>query len=292
MMYILENETMRIKVSSMGAELQSVRRIDTDTEYLWQGDPAYWGRRASNLFPVCGRLAGGGYTYRGQRYEMGAHGFARNKEWSVLRQKVDTLTLQLLPDEETLAAYPFRFALEMTYTLQENRLSVTTIVRNEDDKTMPFAIGGHPGFNVPLTAGGQFEDYYIEFDQPCNPLKFELAENCFFTGRMVGQELEEDRRLSLRHSLFDQDAIFLMDAAKGVALRSTADGRGVHMAYPDAPYIGLWHNPKTDAPFVCIEPWVASPAQEILWEDIEKKADMLHLEAGGAYRNTYVITLE
>ena len=291
MMYILENENLRVKISSLGAELQSIRRPATDTEYLWQGDPAYWGRRASNLFPVCGRLAGGGYTYGGQRYEMGSHGFARNKEWTVLRQKADTLTLQLLPDEDTLAAYPFRFGMEMTYTLTGDSLSVTTVVRNEDHKTMPFAIGGHPGFNVPLTEGERFEDYYIEFDQPCQPLAFALAENCFFTGEMKPLPLEDAQRLPLRHSLFDGDAIFLRDAAPGVALRSTTGDRGVHLSYPDAPYVGLWHNPKTDAPFVCLEPWVSLPARDSIVEDFAQKGDLIRLEAGELYDHTWTITI-
>ena len=292
MMYILENENLRVKISSLGAELQSIRRPDTDTEYLWQGDKAYWGRRASNLFPVCGRLAGGGYTYRGKKYELGSHGFARNKEWTVLHQKTDSLALQLTSDEETLAGYPFPFALEMTYTLDGDSLIVTTILHNEGTQTMPFAVGGHPGFNVPLSEGETFEDYVLEFDEACQPLAFELAENCFFTGKMKALALEEGRRLPLRHNLFDEDAIFVKDAAKGVTLRSTVGERSIHVSYPDAPYVGFWHTPKTEAPFVCIEPWTMGPSAENEWENIEEKVDMIHLEPGETYRNSYVITLK
>ena len=105
MIYILENDQLKVKISSTGAEMQSLLRLEDGTEYLWQGDATYWARRASNLFPVCGRLTGGGYLYNGKKYEMGSHGFARGKEWNVLHQKTDSLTLQLLPDEETLAQY-------------------------------------------------------------------------------------------------------------------------------------------------------------------------------------------
>ncbi len=292
MMYILENDTLRVKVSSLGAELQSIRRTDKDVEYLWQGDNAYWARRASNLFPVCGRLAGGGYTYRGKRYELGSHGFARNMEWSVLHQKADSLTLQLTSNEETLAAYPFPFAVEMTYALSEDRLSVTTIVHNKGEESMPFAVGGHPGFNVPLTEGETFDDYVLEFDEVCQPLAFELAENCFFTGKMKALTLEEGCRLPLRHSLFDEDAIFVKDAAKGVTLRSTISEHSLHVAYPDYPYVGFWHCPKTEAPFVCIEPWTMGPSAENHWEDLEQKADMIHLDGGAVHRVNYTITVK
>ena len=290
MIYILENDKLRVKVSSLGAELQSIRRIEDDTEYLWQGDTTYWARRASNLFPVCGRLWENKYTYRGETYALGSHGFARGKEWSALHQKSNALTLQLLPDEETLAAYPFRFSLEMTYTLNEDSLTVTTIVHNQDDKMMPFSVGGHPGFNVPLADAGSYEDYKLVFDEPCQPLQFVCDENCFHLGKMTRFPLEEDRVLSLQHSLFDNDAIFLENASCGVTLRSDKTDHSVHLSFPDSPYLGIWHTPRTEAPFVCIEPWVQSPSPAGEVADIEEKAAMIHLEPANVYRNTYTIT--
>lgn len=290
MIYILENEQLRVKVSSLGAELQSIRRVDDGTEYLWQGDAQYWARRASNLFPVCGRLWEGKHLYEGVAYEMGSHGFARGKEWSVLHQKVNALTLQLKPDEETLAAYPFRFALEMTYTLTGDSLAVTTIVHNEDEKVMPFAVGGHPGFNVPLTEGTVYEDYRLVFDEACQPLRFVTDENCFFLDKMTLFPLEENRVLPLSHSLFDDDAIFLQKAASGVTLCSEKTQRSVHLSYPDSPCLGLWHTPKSEAPFICIEPWVANPARAGEVADLTAREDMIQLEPAAVYRNTYTIT--
>ena len=292
MIYIIENDKLRVKVSSLGAELQSVRRTDLDTEYLWQGDAAYWGRKACNLFPICGRLAGGCYEHEGKQYTMGAHGFARNMEWSVLRQKTDAVTLQLTPTEETLTQYPFAFVLEMTYALSDNTLSVTTVVRNEGDAVMPFAVGGHPGFNVPLTEGEAFEDYEVVFDTPCVPQWLDLdPETCGFTGKYKDLVLEEGVRLPLQHNLFDGDAIFMKDMPREITLRSTKSERSVRVEYPDSSYVGLWHNPKTDAPFVCIEPWVMPPAPAGTPEKLAEKDGMVLLEPTATYRNVYTITL-
>lgn len=292
MIYILENDKLRVKVSSLGAELQSIRRMEDGTEYLWQGDSQYWARRASNLFPVCGRLWENQYVYRSKTYPMGSHGFARGKEWEVIHQKPAALTLQLKPDAETLDAYPFRFSLEMTYTLVEDNLTVTTIVRNEDDKEMPFAVGGHPGFNVPLAEGTAFEDYKLVFDEPCQPLRFLCDENCFHLGKMALFPLVGDRVLPLQHSLFDDDAIFLENASRGVTLRSDKTERSVHLAFPDSPYLGIWHTPRTEAPFVCIEPWVAAPAPAGSVANLEDRQDMIQLEPSGIYRNTYTLTFQ
>ena len=290
MIYILENEQLRVKVSSLGAEMQSIRRVEDGTEYLWQGDAQFWARRASNLFPVCGRLWENQYVYRSKTYELGSHGFARGKEWEVVHQTANALTLQLLPDEDTLNAYPFRFVLEMTYALSEDNLSVTTIVRNQDDKDMVFSVGGHPGFNVPLAEGTGYEDYKLVFDAPCQPLQFICDENCFFLDKMTLFPLEENQTLPLRHSLFDNDAIFLQGTCGGVTLCSDKTERSVRIVYPDSPYLGIWHTPRTEAPFVCLEPWVQSPSRAGEVANLEDKADMIRLSPEEVYRNTYTIT--
>ena len=291
MIYIMENDLLKVKISSMGAELQSIRRKDTETEYLWQGDPEFWSGRAPVLFPICGRLVGSQYSYAGQVYDLPIHGFARNKEWEVIHQKANVLTLQLQADEETLAAYPWRFSLEMVYTLEGDTLSVATILHNLDDKTMLFALGGHPGFNVPLTDGERFEDYFIEFDSPCTPNLLVLSDTCFYTGKLSPVPLDENNRLWLTHKMFDNDAWFFQDTVRGLTLRSENGGRAMHMSFPDMKFIGLWHKPQSEAPYVCIEPWTGVPG----WDRpgvaaFEDKPEMTELEPQGVYRNTYTMS--
>ena len=290
MIYILENDYLRVKISSMGAELQSIRRLEDDTEYLWQGDATYWANRATNLFPVCGRMVEGRYTYQGQTYEIPIHGFAKQMEWTVLHQKATAITLQLRDSEETRAMYPFRFALEISYTLAEESLTLAMIVHNLDEKTMLFAVGGHPGFNVPLTAGESFEDYYVEFDEPCGARRLSLSDRCFYLNASLPFPLEEERRLPLRHDMFDDDAIFLRDVSRGITLRSVNGPRSIHMAYPDMKFIGLWHRPHTQAPYVCIEPWRGTPALEGHVNDLTELPEMEKLAPEGVYRNAYTMT--
>lgn len=77
-MITLENEKLRLKMNLTGAELTSVFNKKNKTEYLWQADPQFWGRHAPVLFPVVGRLKDDTFTYQGQSYSLGQHGFARN----------------------------------------------------------------------------------------------------------------------------------------------------------------------------------------------------------------------
>ena len=49
---------------------------------------------------------------------------------------------------------------------------------------MYFALGGHPGINVPLEDGLRFEDYALDFGA-CAPQRVEFTPDCFVTGRRV-----------------------------------------------------------------------------------------------------------
>ena len=89
MLYTIENECVRATFSSLGGELTSLYGKNTACEYLWQGDPAFWAKQAPVLFPICGRLFDGKYTYRGKEYTMGCHGFLRFMEMTV-EEKTDT----------------------------------------------------------------------------------------------------------------------------------------------------------------------------------------------------------
>ena len=290
MIYILENDRLKVKVSSMGAELQSIRRPADNTEYLWQGDPTYWQGRATNLFPCCGRNIDGKYTYKGQTYEMPIHGFAKLQEWDVVRQRSDTLTLQIKDTPETLAMFPFRFVMEITYTLRGESLTVALTVRNPGEEPLLFAVGGHPGFNVPLSAGEKFEDYCLEFDAPCDAKRLRMSDTCFYLDAADPFPLEEGKRLPLRHDLFDQDAIFLRDTAGGVTLHAEGGKHSVHMDYSDLPFVGFWHKPHTEAPYVCIEPWRGVPARDGAVNDWEQKPENERLEPGATYKCSYTLS--
>ena len=51
MIHTIQNQHLQVSASTAGAELRSIRGCG-GTEYLWQGDPAYWGDRAPNIFPT------------------------------------------------------------------------------------------------------------------------------------------------------------------------------------------------------------------------------------------------
>ncbi len=275
MFYILKNNEMTVTVSDLGAELVSAVSAD-GCEYIWQRDSKYWGGSAPILFPICGRLFESSYLYQGASYAMDLHGFARKSLFSAVQLNETTVCFTLTDTPETKRVYPFCFRLTVEYTLESNRLSSRITVENTDQKPMPATVGLHPGFNVPLDKG-DFEDWYLEFDAPCSPDQLILSYHYLQTGRKEAFHLEEGKILRLTHDLFDDDAIFLSRASSSVSLRSEKSQRYVTLSFPEFPYVGFWHKPQSDAPYVCVEPWCGLPSYDGVIDDLEQKSDMFRL---------------
>lgn len=290
MIYSIENKILKATVDTSGAQLQSVYSKATETEYLWQGDPAYWAGRAYNLFPTIGRMYKNTYTYDGNEYSLRCHGIARYRAFQLTDRTATKLTFRLTEDEDSLKEYPFKFEFFIRYELKEATLEISFIVKNTDEKELIFALGGHPGFNVPF-GNGAFEDYYLEFSEKTKVLFHTLSESKFMTGEKLPLPLTEGVRLPLRHELFDNDAAILGNTCREISLKSKADPRYITVKYPDFRYLGVWHTPETDAPFVCIEPWSALPATDGVITDLSAKEDMTRLAPGKTYKTSWSIEI-
>lgn len=288
--FTIKNEYLTVTIKDFGAELQSIKSAD-GTEYLWQADPAIWHDKAPNIFPYVARLTEGKYTLNGVTYEMKIHGIAKYMLFRVEAQEADAITLRLDSDEETKKQFPFDFIYRITYRLEGSSLLTTNSVENLGEERMYFGFGGHPGFNVPMESGLAFEDYYLEFSQSAHPWRVGFTEDCHLNGQDEAYPLENDRRIPLAHDLFDHDAIVLKHAARKVRIASDKGSRSVTVSYPDFTYIGFWHMPGKEAPYVCVEPWSSLPSRSGIVEDFAQQADLISLDGGKNYSNTWTIEI-
>ena len=291
MIYTIENAKIKVSASTRGAELTSLVLKKTGTEYLWQGDPTYWNGQAYNLFPICGRLWEGKYTYQGKTYEMNLHGFARKTEYELFEQTDTAMTFRLTDSDVSYAQYPFHFELYLTYSLDGASVKTTFRVVNRDEKELIYAVGGHPGFNLPLAEGESFEDYSVSFGEKCEAKALCMSERCFYLNDTKPFKLRCGKSFRLSHDLFDDDAIFLTDIAHEVTLKSGVSGRFVKMSYPEMNFIGFWHAPKTTAPYVCMEPWTSVPADDGVVDDLETKRFMFRLPSGETGEHFFTISI-
>lgn len=248
----LENEFLKVSLHTMGAELQSVVHKVSSLEYMWQAEPTVWARHSPVLFPIVGRLKNDSYSYNGIAYKMGQHGFARNKTFQVIAQTQTMVSFQLSDDEETLAIYPFKFCLTLSYILNEQELTLQYEVKNTDTKAIYFSLGAHPGFSLPLFDQESYEDYYLSFNHD------ETAESYLIDEGLISNQTKaiftNSSQLNLSKEIFLQDALVFKNLhANTVSIRSKNHTHGLSLTANHFPFYGIWAQKNAD--FVCLEPW-------------------------------------
>jgi galactose mutarotase-like enzyme len=291
MEYTIKSKDLVVKARSLGGELTSIRDND-GTEYLWQGDPKYWKGQAPVLFPIVGSLRNKkAVTADGKTCCMERHGIARRKQAEMIRQDQNSIMFRLISDDETKQHYPFDFVLETTYTVENRRVTVSHEIENPNSCALPFQIGGHPAFNCPISAGEQFEDYDVEFEQPETANCPLLDENGLPQMDKRMPILDDSKILPMKHELFSKDAL-IFDGIKSrkVTLRSRKSGKGVCVEFPDMDYLLIWSS-ANGGPFVALEPWNGLGTCNDEGDEFEKKRGMILLPAGEKKTVSYQISI-
>ena len=291
MEFKVRSENIQLTVDTMGAQMKNLQSAD-GTEYLWQGDPAYWDGQAPNLFPFIGRLWDKKCTYEGEEYPLGIHGFAAQQEFKPVLVESDRIVLELKNNVETYRQYPVHFVYRISYELFDDTLIITNRAENMDRKIMSFAIGGHPGFRVPIEDGEKFEDYSLSFTNPCTPDRIGFTDpDVLVSGEYKTMHLKDGKTIPLTHDVFDDDAIIMQNMDREITLSSCKSSRSVTVSYPKFNYLGLWHMPHMDAPYVCIEPWTSLPGRQNVLEELTQRSDLIHLYPGETYETNWTVTV-
>ncbi len=285
MEYSIENEYLKVTVTTFGAQVKSVIRKCDGVEHIWQADKSVWGYHAPILFPHTGKLVEGKLEAKGGVYESSQHGFARIMEHSFVDQTADTIVLELCANEETLARFPYEFRLISTFTLENDTLHHTLTVENLDDDILPFGIGYHPAFSIPFDGNHVATDYELRFSETESP----LCLNCLPTGLVekdhywLGSNLTS---IAIDENLFANDShcmVNLNSATLGIYEKGT--GRGVVCSIKDFPYTLIWS--KRGMPkFVCIEPWHSLPSSVNGSKNWNEKPAAAILQPGEAWSTT------
>lgn len=206
------------------------------------------------LFPSPGKLEGDAWAREGASGSLKQHGFARNLAWTVVEKKGAALTLALESSDATLAGYPWRFRVEITYRVANGSLAIEARVENRDERPMPFGFGTHGYFAIgtastfSLASGASRAfDNVTKTEVPFDASAVKLGE----------------REIDLH----------LIDHAASAISFVTDDVR-VHIDAPDHRRWVLWSLPGK--PFVCVEPWTC-PGNAL-----NTGADLIHLAPGEA----------
>jgi len=286
--YTLENELLVVKIRDHGAELHSIYHKKTKLEYLWQAGPE-WPKQAPVLFPVVGQLKDNTYSWQDKKYKLERHGFARNKIFKCTEEERDSIRFILTEDSETLQHFPFPFQLSIQYRISSAELTVSYEVTNTGKTTMPFSIGAHPAFKVPLHENEKYDDYVLLFEKK-EILERHLLQNGLLNGRKKLQLNNEDQ-ISLSHALFIEDAlVFKKMKSEKITITSNQARRGasgITMRFSNFPYFGIWAAKGAD--FVCLEPWHGIADHLDHDQLIENKEGIMLLDAGKKFHCSYGI---
>lgn len=287
-MVYLENEFIKAGFADKGAELQQIFNVKTGVDYLWKGDPSFWGKFSPILFPIVGGLKNNTYTYQGQSYNLSRHGFARDKVFKLVESTADELLFELSDTQDTHAVYPFEFKLGVRYKLSNSSIICTYEVINPSDKELLFSIGAHPAFSIDTSAGLSYSDYYLQFADDSVIEYHEIVDD-LISDKTHKLSLDNGK-LALNHELFYNDAlVFKTLKSEQISLCNTKNKNKIDFAFHNFPYFGIWA--AKDADFICLEPWCG--IADIIGHDsvLEHKEGIIKLNANEIFMRTWSLSI-
>ena len=294
MNYTLTNEFLTAVISDIGGETLSISD-KSGREYMWRADPEIWEDRAPLLFPICGEIKDGTYSWKGKSYSVPGHGFLPKLPLSANQISDAKLVLTAKESEKTLEKYPFRFQLTVTYTLIGKKLLMEAVVENTDEGELPFMFGGHPGLSLAVSPEETLEGHAIEFGGKDSCDIHYLQNVCFAAPKAEVFPLPGGK-LMLSDALFATpatDTLVFEGAPLSVTLACEKSGKRVTVSRSESlPFLCVWRMMGKGADFVCIEPWSGIPSDGVTPEVFETRGHMCRLAPGEKKEFSYGIEIE
>lgn len=283
MLHTIENELLTCMIESNGAEIRSLKNKVTGEEYIWQIDESVWGSSSPVLFPAIGKIKESKVILEGKEYQMPKHGIVRNNDDLEFRQlSTSACCFTLNSSSKTKIQYPFDFSFSIEFSLKANRLMMNYIVENKDSVPMNFACGGHTAYACPLDAKTELSDYVVEFPNQEKLESHTLGDSGLLSNQKRNIEINNST-LTLSDTLFNQDALIFSNINHdSVRLRKKGEEKGIVVHFQGYPNLALWSKPKAD--YVCIEPWLGLPDNEIESLDLTEKTSYMTIDPGSMFQ--------
>lgn len=283
MIYTIENELLKVSVTTFGAQICSVLRKSDGVEHMHDADPAVWGYHAPILFPYTGKLVDGKLEAKGKTFSGGQHGFARLMEHTFVRQNEKEIVMELSDSPQSLAQWPYKFRLTTTVILEGDCVTQRLTVENLDEEELRFGIGYHPAFKLPFDDAHCAGDYEFRFDEPQSPMCLSTQPHGLLSGSWYGLG-KNSAVIPLDETTFSNDSHCMFGlTAKTLGIYEKGTGRGVVCDISGFPYTLIWSKPVWPVPFVCIEPWMSLPAAETDTPDWNLRAAAAVLQPGQSW---------
>lgn len=220
------------------------------------------------LFPFPGRIPKGVFTWREKQYQLppadgrgnAIHGFVMSRPWRILQSDQDRVVGEFhaaTDDSSLLDMWPADFRIRVAYTLHNATLSSVLTIDNPGSRPLPFGLGTHPYFRLPL-GGGTADECQVQL--PVGD-EWELVE-LLPTGKKLALENRETLQRGTPFRDLRLDNVFSSLVFEGdwcrSAIRDPGSGVAVEQAF-DRLFreCVVFTPPHREA--LCIEPYTCVP---------------------------------
>ena len=256
----ISNGSLTASIDTMGAQLMSLRK--GESEYLWQGDSNWWPRRAPVLFPIVGVLKDSKAESAEGTISLARHGLARLNQFEVVEQSPSSVTLQLKSTEETRKSYPYDFELKLIFSVAGDTLTQTYEVTNPANVVLPFTLGAHPAFNIPIPGveAASLDQYHLLFTRSWTSFGPSITDEGLCDYTTPQRLIVNSDTLPLSWELIDREKTITLEDVPdrritlAANVEASSEAHGIQMDFEGFDYLGIW-SAAPGCPFVALEPW-------------------------------------
>ena len=287
----ISSNSLTASIDTMGAQLMSLRK--GESEYLWQGDSNWWPRRAPILFPIVGVLKDSKAESAEGAISLARHGLARLNQFEVVEQSASSVTLQLKSTEETLKAYPYDFELKLIFSVDGDTLTQTYEVTNPANVVLPFTLGAHPAFNIPIPGveATSLDQYHLSFTRSWTSYGPSITNEGLCDYTTPQRLIVNSDTLPLSWELIDREKTITLEDVPdrritlAANVDATSETHGIQMDFEGFDYLGIW-SAAPGCPFVALEPWCGIADTVDTDGVFEHKPGIISLEPGQSIAKT------
>ncbi|MEX0713254.1 MAG: aldose 1-epimerase [Pirellulales bacterium] len=221
------------------------------------------------LFPFAGRLRGSHLMYQRRTYPLGSddglgnaiHGFVLNRPWRVIENTPNRAVgeFQASVDEPGLIRrWPADFRLTVAYEVRAGSLLSQIEVLNPGDGPLPFGLGLHPYFRLPLGPQGRPDDCRLTVPAT----EYWQLENMLPTGKRLPADGPRGLAHGLRFGEARLDDIFTglsyADGCCRATIEDPTNGRMLEVSFSEQFRDCVVYNPP-HRDTICIHPSTTVP---------------------------------
>jgi aldose 1-epimerase len=222
------------------------------------------------LFPFPGRIGKAQFIFGGREYFLepgdrfgnAIHGFVYDRPWRVVEQSVNRVSGEFqasYDDPRVLTRWPSDFRIRVSYTIEGLKLITQIECENTGDNPLPYGLGTHAYFRLPLSNGADPERTQVTVPAT----KVWEARDQLPTGRLLPADGNFDLASAqpLAGRSFDTYFTQLVSSKRGIVetiLSDPQSGRKLVQTFaPDFTQCVVFTPDHREA--ICLEPYTCVP---------------------------------